>query len=237
MNKIVAIHQPNFFPWLGYFDKIARSDEFIFLDDVQFVKTGGVWTNRVKFIISGNQNWFTASVDRNYHGFKSINEIFFLNSNFWKKKLLTTLELNYKKHPFYFETMDLIVPLIEYDNDNVSDFNINAIEKIHSSLATRKTIFTRSSNLKLKDVYSSELLSKLVRVSGGTSYLCGGGSSGYLNKTIFKKNNQKIIMQNFNPFCYHQKNNKNDFFGGLSIIDVLMNLGFEDLQSRFIKEC
>ena len=51
MDKIVAIHQPNFFPWLGYFDKINKSDIFIFLDDVQFPKKGGNWTNRVQLMV------------------------------------------------------------------------------------------------------------------------------------------------------------------------------------------
>ncbi len=48
---IVAIHQPNFFPWLGYFDKIARCDHFVLLDHVQFQKTGGVWSNRVRMMV------------------------------------------------------------------------------------------------------------------------------------------------------------------------------------------
>ena len=45
MSVKIAIHQPNFFPWLGYFDKISRSDDFVFLNDVQFQKTGGLTLN------------------------------------------------------------------------------------------------------------------------------------------------------------------------------------------------
>ena len=77
MNRVVAIHQPNFFPWLGYFDKIARSDVFIFLDDVQFPKTGGVWSNRVKILIGGEARWSTAPIDRSFTGTRKICEMHF----------------------------------------------------------------------------------------------------------------------------------------------------------------
>jgi hypothetical protein len=100
-QKIISIHQPNFFPWLGYFDKIAKADVFIFLDDVQFPKTGGVWTNRVKFIVSGEPNWITAPIDRNYSGTRNINEMQFLPNNSWRDKTRKSIENSYRKHPYY----------------------------------------------------------------------------------------------------------------------------------------
>src|ERR1041385_6733376 len=67
-RKLVAIHQPNFFPWLGYFNKIARADIFIVLDNVQFSKTGGTWSNRVRLLLEGWPMWATLPVERSFHG-------------------------------------------------------------------------------------------------------------------------------------------------------------------------
>ena len=86
MEKKVAIHQPNFFPWLGYFDKIFKSDYFVFLDNVQFQKTGGNWGNRVPILISNHKNWITVPINRNFSGLKKINEIKIKNDINWREK-------------------------------------------------------------------------------------------------------------------------------------------------------
>lgn len=103
MTRVVAIHQPNFFPWLGYFAKIARSDYFVLFDDIQFPKTGGSWSNRVKLLVSGEARWVTAAIDRNYHGTRTIREMSFLAANPWREKTLKSIEANYRRHPYYLE--------------------------------------------------------------------------------------------------------------------------------------
>ena len=70
--RVCAIHQPNFFPWLGYFEKIKRADVFVFLDHVHYPKSGnsmGSWTNRVKINISAHAKWISCPVVRE-HGIK-----------------------------------------------------------------------------------------------------------------------------------------------------------------------
>ena len=102
--KIVAIHQPNFFPWLGFFNKIVKSDYFVLLDDVQMPKKGGTWTNRVPLIISGKKNWLTIPIDRSYSGTMPINKVKIKNELNWRDKMLKTLYISYKKHPYFFKS-------------------------------------------------------------------------------------------------------------------------------------
>ena len=90
-NKVVAIHQPTFFPWLGYFNKIARCDQFVVLDSVQFPKKGGTWSNRVKLLLNGQAGWVTMPVERNYHGVRSYAEMCIDNGTPWRDKLVQTI--------------------------------------------------------------------------------------------------------------------------------------------------
>lgn len=74
-RRLVAIHQFNSFPWLGYFDEIGRVDVFILLDNVQFPKTGGTWVNRLQWLVGGKGTWVTAPIVRAYHGVRDIQEM------------------------------------------------------------------------------------------------------------------------------------------------------------------
>ncbi len=233
MGKIVAIHQPNFFPWLGYFDKIARSDIFIFLDDVQFPKKGGVWTNRVKLMIAGEDKWITCPINRAYHGVLRVNEVYFANNDSWRVKLHRTLDSNYRRHPYFEETMHVISSLIDYSNDNVADFNANAITTIAEHLGLDVSRIIRSSDIPVTG-HSNELLSALTLALGGDVYMCGGGADEYQDEAIFLKNNLELRRQNFVHPKYEQFKNSGDFVAGLSILDALMNLGFNGVQKDLI---
>lgn len=231
-ESLVAIHQPNFFPWLGYFDKIAGADVFVFLDDVQFPKTGGVWSNRVKLLISGEARWVTAAIDRSYSGVRKINEMHFLNTNPWRQKLLKTIEASYKKHPFYDEAMNVFGPLIENPESNIAEYNMYAVTEIASAIGLEIPMSVRASSI-ASEATSNELLCELTLAVGGDTYICGGGADGYQDETVFKKNSVTLNYQNFKHPQYRQ-HKRDDFISGLSIMDVVMNIGWESMIDLFI---
>ncbi len=233
-DKIVGIHQPNFFPWLGYFNKIFKSDVFVILDDVQFPKKGGSWSNRVKIIISGQSNWLTAPIVRNYTGVKKINEMEFNNFEQWKKKISKTIEVNYKKAPFYFEVEEFIMNLILNDENNIAKYNLKSIFDICKKLDIDSKKIMLSSNISHKGI-SNDLLVSIVKEFNANIYLSGDGANEYLDEVVFKKSNIKIKYLNYKQMYYDQYNSKK-FISGLSIIDILMNLGFEKSKNFFLKE-
>ena len=227
-SKIVAIHQPNFFPWLGYFDKLNRVDIFVVLDHVQLQKKAGSWSNRVKMLLKGEGKWVTAPIDRSYNGVKAIKDVCFHSTMPWRKKLFKTIESEYRKALFYDEVMAILQPAIENKVINLSQYNINAIKTIANKLNVDTSKIQYSSELQPEGV-ANDMLVSLVKSVGSDEYMCGGGADGYQDKDIFKSANITLSHQNFVHPQYEQFRAK-EFVSGLSIIDPLMNLGWKGVQ-------
>ena len=231
-NITVAIHQPNFFPWMGYFDKIAKSNIFIFLDNVQHEKGSGTWGNRVKFLINGESKWVTAPINREYSGTKKIKDISFSENLKWREKILRNILFNYKNHPFFDEYFQTFESLILCKTEKVSDYNINTITNLLDLLDIKNISIFRSSDFKI-DKSSNELLIELIKTVGGNHYLSGGGDSTYLNGNLFKEENIIIKKQNFSSPSYKQFKNVS-FIPGLSIFDCIFNIGIEETRKLII---
>jgi hypothetical protein len=226
--KVVAIHQPTFFPWLGYYDKIARSDVFIVLDNVQFPKTGGIWGNRVRILINGQPAWITVPIVRAYHGTRLISEMQINNASPWRDKLLKTLQVNYARAPFYEAIVHILAELINYPADSLADFNVNSIRALASALGIDSAKFVLGSTLTVNGS-ATDLLIDMVKAVGGTTYLCGGGAGGYQEDEKFTAAGLGLLYQDFQHPQYPQWNAK-DFIPGLSIVDALMNCGLAQTQ-------
>ena len=119
-SRLVAIHQPNFLPWLGFFDKVARADVMVLLDSVQFPKKGGTWTNRVKMLIGGKPGWVTVPIDRSYHGLRTIAEMR-ITSDALAPKVVATIETSYGRAARFDEVMPLVSGLIEDPTDSLAE--------------------------------------------------------------------------------------------------------------------
>lgn len=226
MPSIVAIHQPNFFPWAGYFDKIARADTFILLDDVQYPKTGGSWSNRVKILLNGEGRWLTAPIERNYSGLRTIRQMRFSPTP-WRAELLRMLENAYRKAPHAEEAFALLTPLLMHEQDDVAAYNIHAIQ----TLASRFDLTTPlrvSSELPVEGSATERLIA-LTKVVGGDAYMCGGGADGYQQDEAFAAASITLQYQHFVPTPYPQGET---FVAGLSVIDMLMHLGVERTAAR-----
>ena len=220
-NITVGIHQPNFFPWLGYFNKITKSDIFIFLDSVQYPKSSS-WGNRVKFLIAGEAKWVTIPLNRQFTGTKKINDMQFDQEFNWRSKIIKNISFNYKNHPYFKTYEGLIYDLTNFRSNNLSEFNINLIKRLIKILDINNTKFYKSSSFNL-DSSSNQLLVELINKVGGNIYLSGGGDSSYLNQSYFLKNKIFVKKQNYYHPIYEQYKNKS-FEKGLSIFDAIFNV-------------
>jgi hypothetical protein len=220
-NITVAIHQPNFLPWLGYFDKIVNSDVFVFLDDAQIPKKGASWSNRVRVLIGGRPQWISVPISR-VDGYQLLKDVTFNNSN-WKKTVENTILMAYSRSSHFDETLPLLKDIFMFETSRLCEWNINSVTKILQHLQVPLPDICISSDLEVKSS-STERLCDLIKVLQGTEYLCGGGSAGYLDPNVFAAANIELRFQNFEETEYPQLNTP-DFHHGLSIIDSLMMLG------------
>ena len=224
-RRIVAIHQPNFFPWLGYFDKMACADVFVWLDDAQFAKSGaGTWSNRVRLLVGGSPQWVTMPVRRDYHGTRLTNEMLIDERQPWREKLLKTIALHYKKARYFDDVFPTVSALVADATDRLADYNRAAIETIAQCVQIDTGKCVTASSLAI-DARSTDRLVAIVQRVGGTAYLSGGGAGGYQDDAMFGKAGIELIFQQFKHPVYEQ--GTQEFCSGLSIVDALMHCGFD----------
>jgi hypothetical protein len=216
----VAIHQPNFFPWLGYFDKIARADVFVLLDDAQFSKQSR--TNRVQVLVDGEASWLTAPVRRD--GKVAISEARFDETKPWRKKALKTIRFSYAKAPHFDEVFPRIEELVGSQAETVGAYNEAAIRSLAEALGLGGTRMVRSSELGVDETATGRLVG-IVAELDGAAYLEGGGASGYQEDEAFERAGIELLRQGFEHPAYPQGGA--EFVPGLSVIDALMSCGFE----------
>lgn len=221
---MIAIHQPNFFPWLGYFHKIVHADKFVILDDVQLVKTGGSYTHRVKFLISGKDVWYSVPVKRPKSGTISIAETEFHRED-WHRKFLNSLQMNYAKHKFFGDYFPEIEKMCKNHDNLIANFNEKSILWVCSYLGISEEKFILSSSLGI-DTTSTERLADIVTKLEDRVYLEGGGAGGYQEDSLFEERGLKVQKQNFKHPTYEQKGSA-EFKAGLSILDAFFNIGHE----------
>ena len=217
----IAIHQPNYIPWLGFFRKMSISDIFVIFDDIQFEK-GGL-TNRVALRISDQQKWLTQPIIKRGILDLNIYDIKFSSDVNWREKHFQTIEQNYRRRPFYIELKKLLEELYSHYSATLVDFNINAIQIISTELGIKAKILRSSDLIYLRDTNASEKLASICRNLDGDIYCSGNGGKKYNDLSIFGLYNIAVSYdENWKAAQYEQGS---EFIPGLSIIDVIANVG------------
>ena len=224
----VSIHQPNYLPWLGYFSKLATVDSFIFFDSVS-ISNGKTWTSRSQILVNGDIQWLTLPILRRGRGGQRICEVELLDFSHNWHKTLRTLRHAYSKAKYF----DVIFPYLEsFEHQGyvfLADFNCQFIEMTSRQLGL-KTNFLRSSS-KMELMESSDLKTDYIvqtcQAFDVQNYVSGsGGSLLFLEKEKFIYAHINLNFHYFTPKIYTQLG-ASKFVEGLSIIDVLMNCGWQ----------
>lgn len=225
--KVITCHQPNFLPWLGFFAKLAKSDEMILLDDVQFTQGMHNWTTRVKILGPNGPFWLTIPILNSKLGFQRIMNLTTFNDSRWIEKTTKTLESSYGKTTFCNEIIPPMIEIIRSHTGLLCDTNIRLIEHIKKILVI-KTLLFKSSDINSNQT-SNERLIELILSRNGDVYLSGNGASNYQDEELYKSRGIKIEYSRFAHTEYPQLI-KGSFHSGLSIIDALCNIGPDETR-------
>jgi len=220
----VAIHQPQYLPWLGYFDKIDQADCFVLLDDVQFKKNE--WQNRNKIKTAAGWQWLTVPV---LHRFpQRICEVRINRTDPWSRKHLQALTSNYSSAPFF----DLHRPFFEeiYGREwtLLVDLNVAAITYLAEALGIRTKLVMASSLPVPAELEATERLVAICQAVGANTYLSGVGGREYLDLAPFEEAGIGVLFQVFQIRPYPQRFGA--FVADLSIVDLLFNCNEQSLQ-------
>ncbi len=229
MGRVVSIHQPNYLPWAGYFHKIASSDVFVFLNNVQYSKNS--YQNRVQICLNREAFWLTQPVKTKGLFKAYTNEIRFVDES-WMQKHAKTLIQCYGKHP-RFKDIEPLMEMYGEPAENMSEFNIRAVRLLCRILNIgTETLVASDFNLP-EFADATERLVNITLRAGGTVYLSGSGGRSYHNEELFKQANVDVVYSGFEQIPYSQMNCSR-FVPGLSIIDLICNLGAEG-AARIVK--
>ena len=218
---IVGIHQPNYLPYLGFFDKIKRSDIFVIYDDAQFNKDDFQHRNRIR--IYHGWKWLTVPVQKKnikINKIKIKNEVKIGKIN-WSDAHIRIIKDNYHDTPYYDIYKNGLEKVYNKTYDRLIDLNMNLIFFLMDKFnIDTKVIFSSDLGFTSK---SSDRLVDLVEAVGGDIYLSGPAGRDYLDLTLFEKKDIKVEFQHYKHPIYRQR--YDGFIPNMSAIDALFNVG------------
>lgn len=241
------MNQPYFLPYLGFYQLIHAVDQFVIYDSFNYIKSG--WVNRNRLLVVGaGPAYFTLPTE---HGssFKKIRDIKLSTHRNWRRKLLDTFVMNYKRCPFFEETRALIEAIIGAETDSLSDLATRSIVDVckHLEINTRlianpvyDELETGLQAASLSETFPAVKLEhpskgcvRLIAVCqmlGATEFVNAIGGQTLYYKSDFQANGVDLHFLSYRDEPYRQTTK--EYYPGLSIVDVLMNCGKEGTIRR-----
>jgi hypothetical protein len=217
----VAIHQPNYAPWCGYFAKMRECDIFIFLDDAQMTSQSYVYRCAVR----RDQDMQWLSIPTNSQPRAPIHEVRFHGEQ-WARKHIGTLRAIYGRCPFFKEVFAILEPLYQNPGTTLGKFNMHVNQSIAAYLGL-SCRFEVSSSLQPEGLGDDRLIS-LARRVGADTYISGKGGQNYQSPAKFAAAGIVLEAHEYRPMPYIQHHGA--FVPGLSILDALFHLGREAIH-------
>lgn len=216
-SKTIAIMQPYFLPYIGYWQLIAAVDEFVIYDHIKYTKKG--WINRNRFLQNGKDDLFSLPLKSASDSLDVCERE--LSDQFDREQLIRKFEHSYKKAPYFHENFVLIETILRYPEQNLFEYIFHSVMQlcgwldIKTRITISSTVGGNHSNLKSQDKVLA-----ICKELGATRYMNPIGGTELYNSADFAKENLELKFLKAKPMVYDQ-------FGSpciphLSILDIMM---------------
>jgi len=224
---ILSVHQPQYIPWLGFFDKLARSDAFVFLNQVQYKPRE--WQNRNKIRTKDGSLWLTVPVIHTGER-QAICDARIDNTTNWAKDHWKSLCTWYAGAEYFEQYKLFFESVYQKEWEFLSDLNIYIIQFVLKELHINTPVYLESDIGTSKR--SSERIIEIAQKLGADMYLTGIGGKNYLDEEKFVETKIALAYQEFEHPVYQQQYIDHDhpFLPGMSILDLLFNEGENSQQ-------
>lgn len=215
---IVSVHQPQYLPWLGYFDKIDRADVFILLDTVQYKKNE--WQNRNRIKTAQGAQWLTVPVT--YRFPQLICEVGVNGCERWQHRQRQALVTNYRRAPHWESLEGFFGDLFSRGWESVAALNIHVVKRLAAILGITTPIHVASGLRPLPEEPDERLIA-LTKRFGARTYLAGSGGRDYMDLSKYERAGIEVVFQDYRHPRYDQL--FGEFESHLSVIDLIYNHG------------
>jgi hypothetical protein len=217
----VTIHQPQFFPWLGYLDKIDQADLFVLLDTVQYKKNE--WQNRNRIRTAQGWQWLTVPV--HYKFGQRIKDIHIEETSDWRARHLRAISLHYGKAPYRERLLEGLREVYLARSAELVMMNLQTIRWLLEGFGITTPV-RLASEMDLREEPTERLID-ICQTVGATHYLAGAGAQAYLDVGRFEASGVELEIQEFQHPVYSQC--YEPFIPGMSAMDLLLNCGSDAL--------
>lgn len=232
-ERRVSVMQPYIFPYLGYIQLIAASGEFVCYDDVNFIKQG--WINRNRILVNGQPFTFTIPC-------KGISSNVFIHDvlvDYEKKEYTTflkTLELAYRRAPFFSDVFPLIEELWQTKFDSIASLAKASLELSCSYLDINTKFHVSSEAFPgLTELYRADRLIHIVKALDGHAYLNLSGGKELYEKEYFEQRGVNLWFHKIFDIPAYPQQQTQQFHPYMSILDLMMNMSKSEVQLLLLK--
>lgn len=219
--------QPYFFPYIGYWQLIHAVDRFVIYDDVNYIKRG--WINRNRILIMGEAAYITAPLHQSSQ-FKRICDTALQPSHIWRNKLVRSVEIAYRKAPYFLEIFPLVEELILHEAENLSVYLAHQLQTLSAFMGIQTEFVVTSRCYENNQLSGQERILDICKRERAITYINPqGGQAIYDTETFHNAGiDLRFIVIRLLPY----KQRTAGFVPYLSIIDALMEIGPIEIRNH-----